>query len=316
MSKISLSPNVSGTGTLTIAAPNTNNDITLNLPTTMGTNNSSSVVTTNAAGNLGLGVTPSATGASYKSFELGFAGIGLNARSNATLDVDQGVYWTAGSAPLYASTGVAAAHYRLSSGTHAWYNAPSGTAGAAISFTQAMTLDASGNLMVGTTIVGGRQTVYGGTGQIVSSFRTKETAGTYCQFVYNDVNQIGTITGTTTATAYNTSSDYRLKENIAPMTGALAKVAALKPVTYTWKADDSAGEGFIAHELAEVCPAAVTGDKDAVDDEGKPQYQGIDVSFLVGTLTAAIQELKAIVDGQAILISAQGAEIATLKGTA
>lgn len=104
------------------------------------------------------------------------------------------------------------------------------------------------------------------------------------------------ITGTTTA--YNTSSDYRLKDNVAPMTGALARVALLKPVTYSWKIDGSAGEGFIAHELQEVCPLAVTGEKDAVNDDGSVKSQSIDVSFLVATLTAAIQELKAIVDAQ------------------
>ena len=93
------------------------------------------------------------------------------------------------------------------------------------------------------------------------------------------------------------------------MTGALAKVTQLKPVTYKWKADGSDGEGFIAHELAEVCPHAVNGEKDAVDDDGNPKYQGIDTSHLVATLTAAIQELKAIVDAQAI-------EIAELKGKA
>ena len=74
------------------------------------------------------------------------------------------------------------------------------------------------------------------------------------------------------------------------MTGALAKVAQLKPCTYTWKESGAAGEGFIAHELAEVCPDAVMGKKDAVDKEGKPIYQGIDTSFLVATLAAAIQE--------------------------
>ena len=79
------------------------------------------------------------------------------------------------------------------------------------------------------------------------------------------------------------------------MTGALAKVALLKPCTYKWNTDDSAGEGFVAHELAEVCPHAVTGEKDAVDEEGNPQYQGIDTSFLVATLTAAIQEQQALI---------------------
>jgi hypothetical protein len=106
---------------------------------------------------------------------------------------------------------------------------------------------------------------------------------------------VGTISVTGSATAYNTSSDYRLKENIAPMTGALAKVSSLKPCTYTWKADGSNGQGFIAHELAEVVPQAVTGEKDALDKDGNPEYQGIDVSFLVATLTAAIQEQQAII---------------------
>ena len=80
------------------------------------------------------------------------------------------------------------------------------------------------------------------------------------------------------------------------MTGALAKVAQLKPVTYKWKSDGSAGQGFIAHELQAVVPDCVTGEKDAVDENGKPKYQGVDTSFLVATLTAAIQELKAEFD--------------------
>ena len=110
----------------------------------------------------------------------------------------------------------------------------------------------------------------------------------------NAVN--GNITVSTTATSYNTSSDYRLKNTVAPMTGALAKVAQLKPVTYKWNANGSSGEGFIAHELAEVCPQAVSGEKDGLDIEGNPKYQGIDTSFLVATLTAAIQEQQAIIE--------------------
>ena len=128
-------------------------------------------------------------------------------------------------------------------------------------------------------------------------------------------SSVGNIAVTTGGTNYNTSSDYRLKENIAPMTGALDKVQQLKPVTYKWKADGSDGQGFIAHELAEYVPDAVTGEKDAVetytDEDGNEQTrilpQGIDTSFLVATLTAAIQELNAKVEAQA-------AEIAALKG--
>jgi hypothetical protein len=103
----------------------------------------------------------------------------------------------------------------------------------------------------------------------------------------------GEILTSGSTTSYNTSSDYRLKENVAPMTGALTKVAQLKPVTYTWKADGSDGQGFIAHELQAVVPDCVTGTKDAVDKDGKPQHQGVDTSFLVATLVAAIQELTA-----------------------
>ena len=108
--------------------------------------------------------------------------------------------------------------------------------------------------------------------------------------------QVGNIQSNGSNCTFNSTSDYRLKENILPMTGALATVAQLKPCTYTWKIDGSDGQGFIAHELAEVCPDAVTGEKDAVNEDGSIKPQGIDTSFLVATLTAAIQELKAEFD--------------------
>ena len=119
---------------------------------------------------------------------------------------------------------------------------------------------------------------------------------------------VGTIVPSASSTAYNTSSDYRLKENIAPMTGALATVAQLKPCTFKWKATGESTQGFIAHELQAVVPDCVTGEKDAVDAEGNPVHQGIDTSFLVATLAAAIQELKAELD-------ATKAEVQALKGT-
>jgi hypothetical protein len=107
-----------------------------------------------------------------------------------------------------------------------------------------------------------------------------------------------------TGTLYTTTSDYRLKENVQPMQNALEVVSRLKPVTYSWKEGNTTGQGFIAHELQEVMPDAVSGKKDGVEtykdedgnDQTRPQYQGIDTSFLVATLTAAIKELKAEVD--------------------
>lgn len=107
---------------------------------------------------------------------------------------------------------------------------------------------------------------------------------------------VGNIRVNSNSVSYNTSSDYRLKTEIAPMQGGLSKVLALKPVTFAWKSDGTLGEGFIAHELQAVVPGAVTGEKDGVDESGAPKYQSIDPSFLIATLVAAIQELKQEVD--------------------
>ena len=186
-----------------------------------------------------------------------------------------------------------------------------------------MRIDSSGNVLVGTTSAnfGPKFAVSTGaadattiqfngnyTGMhIVNSANTSYTA---IKFWNNGVaGTVGNISCTTTATTYTTSSDYRLKENIAPMSGALDKIVLLKPCTYTWKSDGSEGQGFIAHELQAVVPDCVTGEKDAVNEDGTIKPQSIDTSFLVATLTAALQELKAIVDTQA-------AEIQALKGAA
>lgn len=187
---------------------------------------------------------------------------------------------------------------------------------------EAMRIDSSGNWLVGTTSnsTGARIAVSGsGTGGAyllrLASSATGGSTADGLEFVFGDGVAKGSIRWNSTITAYNTSSDYRLKNTIAPMTGALAKVALLKPCTYKWNVDGSDGEGFIAHELAEVVPGCVTGEKDAVDADGNPQYQGIDVSFLVATLTAAIQELYAQQVELKAIVDAQGAEIAALKGT-
>ena len=129
-------------------------------------------------------------------------------------------------------------------------------------------------------------------------YLSKRTTGTITVFQTNNgttSTTVGSISTAASSTAFNTSSDYRLKHDIAPMTGALSRVATLKPVTYKWNVDNSDGEGFIAHELAEVCPQAVNGKKDAVNEDGSINPQGIDTSFLVATLTAAIQEQQAII---------------------
>jgi hypothetical protein len=184
----------------------------------------------------------------------------------------------------------------------------SGTAGNAISYTSAMTLDTSGKLLVGKTssVAGYRIEALGIN---VIDAETSTATGTCFQGTYSNTtgtvyfanwqyngSSVGSITSTGTVTVYGTTSDYRLKENIVPMTGALATVSQLKPVTYKWKSDGSDGQGFIAHELQAVVPECVIGEKDAVDVNGKPKYQGIDTSFLVATLTKAIQEQQALIE--------------------
>ena len=199
-------------------------------------------------------------------------------------------------------------------------NASSGFAGSlyfydATAGAERMRIDSSGRLCVNVTsayTTGSYISVYGATALAARVV----TDGDYAIRFLNagSASLVGSVSVSSSSTAYNTSSDYRLKEDIAPMTGALAKVAQLKPVTYKWKADGTDAQGFIAHELQAVVPECVSGEKDAVDDDGNPKYQGIDTSFLVATLTAAIQELKAINDTQAETINALTARIVVLEG--
>lgn len=256
---------------------------------TAGTN----AVYIDASQNVGVGITPSAWSA-IKPIQVGYAALGaFSANLYATVNTFfNGTDWK------YITTDFAC-RYQQSSGQHQWYTAPSGTAGATASFTQTMTLDNSGNVGIGTSSpssYGKLAVISNGAADTVmlrQNGAVGATAQTAIAFQNAASSYVGSITCNGTVTSYNTSSDYRLKNTIASMTGALDKVALLKPCTYKWSLDGSDGQGFIAHELAEVCPHAVTGEKDAVDADGKPQYQGIDVSFLVATLTAAIQELNA-----------------------
>jgi len=163
-------------------------------------------------------------------------------------------------------------------------------------------VDGSGNTAIGATGYDYSKVGVGLSGTGSYSYFTRNgyallvnritTTGTMQSFTYNG-SGVGTIDTNGSNCTFNSISDYRLKENITPMSNALARVSLLKPVTYKWKKDGQAGEGFIAHELQEVCPEAVVGTKDAVDEEGNPVYQAIDQSVLVATLTASIQELSA-----------------------
>jgi hypothetical protein len=156
-----------------------------------------------------------------------------------------------------------------------------------------MRIDASGNLLVGTTTVHGQITsLSDGTKFQYASYNT-DTSGVSqisFRFIRNGVD-VGSITTTSSATAFNISSDYRLKENVVPLAGAADRLAQIPVHRFNFIADpDKTVDGFIAHEVQAFVPEAVTGEKDAVDKDGKPVHQGIDQSKLVPLLTAALQE--------------------------
>jgi hypothetical protein len=146
---------------------------------------------------------------------------------------------------------------------------------------------------------------------------TSTTTTVSVQRFYNPNGNVGSIQLGGSATSFVTSSDYRLKENVVEMTGALNRVDQLKPSRFNFIADaDTTVDGFLAHEVADVVPEAITGEKDAteeyevtpavLDDDGniieeavmgtRPVYQGIDQSKLVPLLVGAIQELRAEIE--------------------
>ena len=118
---------------------------------------------------------------------------------------------------------------------------------------------------------------------------------------------VGSIATTASATAYNTSSDRRLKTAITPLVDALATVLALAPVQFRWRATGEQGTGFVADEVSPLVPEAVTGEAEAVDAEGQIVPQGLDLSKLVPYLVGACQALSQ-------QVQALQARVAVLEG--
>jgi len=275
-------------------------------------------------GNVGIGVTPESHHSTHTSLQVGGTGnwtTGTTQGASQEMDFQQNAYYAASGNDKYIVTDEAS-KYRQGGGAHYFKVAPSGTADAAISWTTAMKITNNGVITVGTDtpFSSGIVCFDGGNNAYVPLVtRVTQTANaTQIGFVNGNGN-IGSITSNGSSTAYNTSSDYRLKENVTPMSGATAQTKLLKPCNFDWITGGNVN-GFIAHELAEVVPEAVTGTKDAMrdeeyevtpavlDDEGNettaavmgtrsvPDMQGIDQSKLVPLLTATIQELIARIE--------------------
>jgi hypothetical protein len=247
-----------------------------------------------ASGNFGVGTT--SPGARLEVYQTGEAA-SLRINNPTTTGFSTVVFMEGSSArgqiwggnSSYSSYGGAGSlNYSANSGPHVWHT----------NYTERARIDASGNLLVAmTAAVGVARTQIAYQPNLNVGLSLYPTNSTYNNASVTFLNTGGTTVGfiyqNGSSTQFSTSSDYRLKENVQPMQDALAVIAQLNPVTYTWKADGSDGQGFIAHELQAVVPDCVTGEKDAVDAEGNPQYQGVDTSFLVATLVKAVQELTA-----------------------
>jgi hypothetical protein len=345
-------------------------DATINFT---GTGGGDQVTITNG-GNVGIGVTPSTWSNGYTALQVGSTSALFDVSSLTILSNNQ--YYNGGD--LYLTTD-SASRYVQYDGLHIWSNAPSGTAGSAITFTERMRITSGGNVGIGTASPTATLDVNSGTTNIVAALRSTD-AGAYLAFadpdttldagfptsscgvignnflistantermritsggnidmgtqvgnsaerlrvvgivsgssqygIFTELNStlyngfiarflntatssvVGSITQGVSAVSYNTSSDYRLKEDLQEING-LEKVSALKVYDFKWKNTEERMDGVLAHELAEVLPYAVHGQKDEVDEEGKEIMQGVDYSKIVPILIKAIQELKTEID--------------------
>jgi len=283
-------------------------DLNIKVGTSQGADPTSgtTVATFSSSGNLGLGVTPSAWAGSGKIVEIGAAGNAIWGQSTADIYFTSNAYYNGGW--KYGGTNAAAA-YEMYAGAHKWFSAGSGTAGNAITFTQAMTLDASGNLFVGATSLSGNAVqIYNNSNQAGRININKTTSGLFnaAVFTYSGTT-VGSIDYSNTGTAFNTSSDIRLKKDIVDAGSASLKVNQIRIVSHGWKHDDEIVDfGVIAQELVNVAPQAI-----AVGDDGEEIVTtwGVDYSKLVPMLIKAHQEQQAIISAQATVLESLKARL-------
>jgi hypothetical protein len=245
-----------------------------------------------SSGNLGLGAVPSAWSGGNVVFQIG--GSSHVTSSGSAITIGNNYRYSGGN--FYVNAG-AASQYFQTGGAHYWQIAPSGTAGNAISFTQAMTLDASGALLVGKTasnpaVVGIESAGYGlftatRDGGFPGYFNRLTSDGSVIS-INKDSAQVGSISVSGSTTSYNTSSDARLKENITPASDSADLIDAIQVRQYDWKSDGSHQRyGMVAQELDQVFPEAVSKPTDP------EEMMGVDYSKLVPLLLKEIQSLRA-----------------------
>ena len=179
------------------------------------------------------------------------------------------------------------------------------------SFTEAMRITSGGGVGINTTAPTGAFTVQELSGQVMRSESSSSGTVTHLQFVKvsGGAAQIGAITGTTSSVSYTSGSDYRLKENVITDWDATTLLKQLKPSKFNFKDNQSETvTGFIAHEVQEVLPYLVNGEKDGED------MQSMDYAKLTPLLTKAIQEQQTLIETQQTTINDLKSRIETLEG--
>ena len=252
------------------------------------------------SGNIGIGVTPSAwDNTIFRGLQIGTSNSAfLIGRTDAASNMQLGVNAYFDGTWKYFSTAAASRYYQVND-EHIWDNAVSGSANSAITWAERMRITSGGDVLINCTSVPSSSVsgfvINGASSGNISS--SGSSTGAYNHFLfYNGNGLVGYIQTSGYTTTYGTSSDYRLKKDVQPITDALARIQLLNPVKYKWKCDDSDGEGFIAHELQEIIPSSVIGEKDG------EEMQGVDYSKIVPILVKAIQEQQAQIEELKALI--------------
>jgi hypothetical protein len=264
-----------------------------------------------SSGNVGISVAPSAWGGGGRAFEIGFIGTGIQSRNNQYSAFTQNSWFNSSAQWIYGATGLAS-RYDQDAGTHKWFIAPSGTAGNAITFTQAMTLAANGQLLLGTSSTSGaidigmvmnKPSATGFVGNVyqlnsvdkaytyiasaTAALRIDTVAGYTVNVISGGTNGVYLANG---GVAWLALSDERFKDIIEPISNAVAKVGSLRSVIGKFKTDSEGTRRpfLFAQDVQAVLPEAV--------DATKPEQLGLSYTEVIPLLVAAIQELTAEVN--------------------
>ena len=266
----------------------------------------SNALVVGSSGNVGIGTSSPTSQLHIDPATDNIYGNGLRVSRAATAGQNIVINYRGGSANYIATDSV------FSNPNHRFFTSTDGS-----TITERMIIDSSGNVGIGTSSSYGGMLNFLTTASRITGFTTRPSSNiTYnaADFQNSSGTGVGGIGVTSSSTQFSTSSDYRLKENITEITDGITRVKQLNPSRFNFIADpDIIVDGFIAHEVQGIVPEAISGEKDAVNEDGSIRPQGIDQSKLVPLLTAALQEAITLIESQQSQIDALTARIEALE---